>query len=95
MVEKAPVAMDTGKVEDAGQENKGRDRVVWRSEEETIIDQALEEFKKKINSDVAKVAEKTVVDALELSAAERHGRAVRSVAPLAIRSIIDDVFDKV
>lgn len=67
---KAPVATDTNDVEDVGTANKNGDRLVRLSEVKSMIDQALVKFEKRRNSQVAQMAEMTVIDALEMCAVE-------------------------
>lgn len=59
-----------------------------------MIDQSLEESEKKRDSQVADLAERTVIDALEICAVEREHGAGQSVAFLAIWSIISNVLDQ-
>lgn len=59
-----------------------------------MIDQALKESEINIYSWGAKMAWKTIIDALEMCAVKEKNRSVRSVPLLAITSIIGDVFEE-
>lgn len=69
--------------------------MVWLSEAERVTEETLEEFEKKRDSRVAKMAKTTVSDTLRMRAVERHDGGVCSVAWLGIRLIIDDVHNEV
>lgn len=82
---KAPVATNTGEVEDVSPKNESKDRLVWVSEVKAMIGPALEEFEMKSDSRASEMAEKTVIDALKMWAVGRQEGDVRSVAFLTIK----------
>lgn len=75
-------------------EKKGVDGFVWLSEVKTMTNKALEESDMKKDSHVNKIAEMKVINALEICAVEGQHGVARSIASLALRSIVGDVLDK-
>lgn len=75
-------------------ENKDCDRLVRLLEVKTMINQPLMESERKEVSQVAMMAEKTLIEAMEICLVERKCVAFWSIVPLAFWSLFKDVLNQ-
>lgn len=73
--------------------NKERNRWVWLSEVKMVIDQVFMDSENLGRSQVARMAGKTVVEAMETCADEKNPEVFRSTVSLINRLVVGDVFD--